>query len=200
MPQAWSSDDSASSAMKAAAFSSPSQCSTGISVNTTPRSSESSRIRLLGFRELSQRPSANDPATAETPTGQAATVWAWVTSLTITPGTSNATTYDQPRCQVAHLSANGHSFILGSRYTHAAMAKVGVNQPIDCGVTYTAPGTYRLTANVTWNACWTEGLATPGGPPATGCKPVPGATALAPTTTAPVQINVRDIQSVNNGA
>jgi hypothetical protein len=138
-------------------------------------------------------------ATAETPSGAAATVYAWVTSLTITPGTTNATTYDQPRCQVAHLSATGHSYIIGSRYPRAEMKKVGAGQAIDCGVTYTAPGTYRLTANVTWNACWTTGLAAPGGPPAAGCKRVPGAADLAPSTTAPVQVNVRDIQSVNNG-
>ena len=138
-------------------------------------------------------------ATAETPAGQAATVYAWVTSLTITPGTSNATTYDQQRCQVAHPSANGHSYIIGSRYTQAEMKKAGVGQPIDCGVTYTAPGTYNLTANITWNACWTTGLAAAGGPPATGCRQVPGAAGLAPSTTAPVQVNVRDIQSVTAG-
>jgi hypothetical protein len=138
-------------------------------------------------------------ATAQTPAGAAATVYAWVTSLAITPGTSNAITYDQPRCQVAHPSATGLSYVIGSRYTQAEMKKVGVGQPIDCGVTYTAPGTYHLTANVTWNACWTTGLAVPGGPPAAGCKPVPGAAGLAPSTTAPVQVNVRDIQAVNNG-
>lgn len=138
-------------------------------------------------------------ASAETPTGAAATVYAWVTSLAINPGTSNATTYDQPRCQVAHPSATGDSFVIGSRYTPAEMKKVGAGQPIDCGVTYTAPGTYHLTASVTWNACWTTGLAAPGGPPAAGCKRVPGAANLAPSTTAPVQVNVRDIQSVNNG-
>lgn len=138
-------------------------------------------------------------ATAETPTGEAATVYAWVTSLAITPGTANATTYDQQRCQVAHLSATGHGFIIGSRYTPAEMRQVGAGQPIDCGVTYTAPGTYHLTVNITWNACWTRGLAVAGGPPATGCQRVPGAVNLAPSTTAPVQVNVRDIQSVNNG-
>jgi len=137
-------------------------------------------------------------ATAETPTGEAATVYAWVTGLAIAPGTPNATTYDQQRCLVAHPSADGHSFIIGSRYTQTEMKEVGAGQPIDCGVTYTAPGTYNLTANITWNACWTRGLATAGGPPAAGCKPVPGAAGLAPSTTA-VQINVRDIQSVNNG-
>ena len=138
-------------------------------------------------------------ATAQTPTGEAATVYAWVTSLAITPGTANATTYDQQRCQVAHPSADGHSYVIGSRYTQPEMKKVGAGQRIDCGVTYTAPGTYNLTVNITWNACWTTGLARAGGPPATGCKRVPGAANLAPSTTAPVQINVRDIQSVNNG-
>jgi hypothetical protein len=135
-------------------------------------------------------------ATAETPDGTAATVWAWVTSLTITPGTTNATTFNDERCATAHLSDDEHTYMLGSRYTPDAMASVGVGQQIDCGVTYTAPGTYNLTANVTWDACWAKGQATQGGPPA-NCKPVPGAGGLAPSTTQPVQVKVRDIQSVN---
>jgi hypothetical protein len=135
-------------------------------------------------------------ATAMTPDGTAATVWAWVTGLTITPGTANATTFNDKRCATAHSSDDGHTYMLGSRYAAADMAKVGVGQKIDCGVTYTAPGTYNLTANVTWDACWAEGQATPGGPPA-GCQPVPGAGGLAASTTRPVQVKVRDIQSVN---
>ena len=135
-------------------------------------------------------------ATAMTPDGTAATVWAWVTSLTITPGTANATTFNDKRCATAHLSDDEHTYMLGSRYTPDAMASVGVGQQIDCGVTYTAPGTYNLTANVTWDACWAKGQATQGGPPA-NCKPVPGAGGLAPSTTQPVQVKVRDIQSVN---
>ena len=137
-------------------------------------------------------------ATAVTPNGQSATVWAWVTGMAIAPGTANATTFNDQRCSVAHLSADGHTFVLGSRYSRAEMAKVGAGQQIDCGVTYTAPGTYGLTASVTWDACWAEGLATAGGPPA-GCKPVPGAAGLAASTTAPFQVRVREIQSVNNG-
>jgi len=119
-----------------------------------------------------------------------------VTSLTITPGTANATTFNDKRCATAHLSDDEHTYMLGSRYTPDAMASVGVGQQIDCGVTYTAPGTYNLTANVTWDACWAKGQATQGGPPA-NCKPVPGAGGLAPSTTQPVQVKVRDIQSVN---
>ena len=135
-------------------------------------------------------------ATAETPDGTAATVWAWVTSLTITPGTTNATTFNDKRCATAHLSDDEHTYMLGSRYSADAMAQVGVGQQIDCVVTYTAPGTYNLTANVTWDACWAQGQATQGGPPAK-CKPVPGAGRLAASTTQPVLVNVRDIQSVN---
>lgn len=135
-------------------------------------------------------------ATAMTPDGTAATVWAWVTGLTITPGTTNATTYNDKRCATAHLSDDGHTYMLGSRYTADAMRQVGVGQQIDCGVTYTAPGTYNLSANVTWDACWAEGQATPGGAPA-NCKPVPGAGGLAASSTQPLQVNVRDIQSVN---
>jgi hypothetical protein len=135
-------------------------------------------------------------ATAETPDGTAATVWAWVTSLTITPGTANATTFNDKRCATAHLGDDGHTYTLGSRYSAEAMASVGVGQQIDCGVTYTAPGSYNLTANVTWDACWAKGQLTPGGPPA-NCQPVPGAGGLTASTTQPVQVNVRDIQSVN---
>jgi hypothetical protein len=137
-------------------------------------------------------------ATAATPDGEAATVWAWVTGLTINPGTANATTFNQQRCSTAHLSTNGHTLMLGSRYSAAEMRQVGVGQQIDCGVTYTAPGTYGLTASVTWDACWARGLATADGPPA-GCKRVPGAGGLAASTSPPHQVTVREIQSVNNG-
>ena len=137
-------------------------------------------------------------ATAATPDGEAATVWAWVTGLSINPGTTNATTFNQHRCSTAHLSTNGHTLMLGSRYSAAEMRQVGVGQQIDCGVTYTAPGTYGLSVSVTWDACWARGLAMAGGPPAK-CKPVPGAAGLAASTSPPHQVAVREIQSVNNG-
>ena len=137
-------------------------------------------------------------ATAATPDGESATVWATVTGLTISPGSSNAKTFNDQRCSVAHLSTSGHTYMLGSRYSAADMAKVGAGQQIDCGVTYNAPGTYSLTASVTWKACWARGQATTAGPPP-GCKPVPGATGLAASTSPPHQVTVREIQSVNNG-
>jgi hypothetical protein len=137
-------------------------------------------------------------ASAETPAGEAATVWAWVTGLSINPGTQNATTFNFQRCSMAHLNADGHTYMLGSRYTSAEMAKVGAGQKIDCGATYTAPGTYDLTVSITWNACWKPGLPQTDGPPA-GCRPVPGAGGLTASTSVPRQVAVREIQSVNNG-
>jgi hypothetical protein len=138
-------------------------------------------------------------ATAETPDGEAATVYARMTSLTINPGTANATVWDQSRCSVVHPGDNGPtSYALGSRYSTAAMAQVGAGQAIDCGVTYTSPGTYGLTVSISWKACWAPGQYTGNGLPAV-CRAVPGAQELAPTTSAPDQVTVREIQSVNNG-
>lgn len=134
-------------------------------------------------------------ATAATPDGTSATVWAWVTGLTINPGTANATTYNDQRCSQAQLSTDD-TYSLGSRYSAKDMANVGVGQQIDCGVTYHAPGTYGLTVSVSWKACWARTPAEPGGPPA-NCKTVPGAADLADSTSAPQPVTVREIQSVN---
>jgi hypothetical protein len=135
-------------------------------------------------------------ATATTPDRESATVWAWATGMTVSPGTSDAKTWSDDRCFTAHLGQDSNTFVLGSRYTPAEMAAVGAGQQIDCGVTYTAPGTYNLTVNVTWDACWAIGTVTAGGPPP-GCKRVPGARGLDPSVTPPVQVKVREIQSVN---
>lgn len=136
-------------------------------------------------------------ATAATPDGQAATVWAWVTGMSINGGSTNSTPTVTQDCTQAH--AGPHNAIeVGSRYSLAQMEAVGVNQPVDCGVTYSAPGTFNLTASVTWNACWAPGVPTTPGPPAAGCQPVPGAQNLQPSTSRPVAVHVREIQSVNN--
>lgn len=137
-------------------------------------------------------------ATAETRDGVAATVYARMTSLTINPGTANAKIWDQSRCSVVHPGDDGPtSYALGWRYSKSAMAQTGAGQAIDCGVTYTAPGTYDLTVSISWTACSAPGVYTGNGLPA-GCKAVPGAQDLAPTTSAPTPVAVRDIKSVNN--
>jgi hypothetical protein len=136
-------------------------------------------------------------ATAVTPDGTAATVYAVANGLNIDPGTSSATTYNVPQCGVAQPDGeNTGKYILGSRDVTKA-GSFGAGQPIDCGVTYTAPGPYQLTVSVGWSACWAPGTAAPGGPPA-GCDPnFPGATGLQDSTTGPVAVSVREIQSVN---
>jgi hypothetical protein len=185
-----------------------SQLTTAQLAQATLNPAGTSDTNLPTFVDVSLRPPVRgilqvtadgDPyvwATATTPARESATVWAWATGMTVSPGTADATTWSQQRCSTAHTSADGHTFILGSRYTKPEMAQVGVGQQIDCGVTYTAPGRYNLTANVTWDACWALGTATAGGPPP-GCKPVPGAGGLDPSTTPAVQVNVRAITSVN---
>jgi hypothetical protein len=60
-------------------------------------------------------------ATAATPDGKSATVWAWATGFTIDPGTSDAKTRDQPSCSMAHPAGpDGHGLALGSRLTASA--------------------------------------------------------------------------------
>lgn len=136
-------------------------------------------------------------ASAETPDGTAATVYAEIKDMSITPGSDNAQTWNDARCVQAHLSAD-NTYLIGSRYSAAEMAAVGAGQKIDCGVTYTAPGTFNLSVSVDWTACWAPGLPVAAEIPA-NCKPVPGAAGLAPSTTPSTQVTVRDIQSVNNG-
>jgi hypothetical protein len=145
---------------------------------------------------------ADDPfvyATAETQNGRAATVYAQMTKLTINSGAgvaADAKVNDLPQCSVVHQDANGLLDELGSVYTKKQMAEVGAGGSADCGVTYTVPGTYQLTVSIAWKACWAPGLVSQAGPPA-NCKPVPGAAGLAPTTSQPATVNVREIQSVN---
>ncbi len=76
-------------------------------------------------------------------------------------------------------------------------ASFGAGQPIDCGVTYAAPGSYGLTVSVGWTACWARGYAVAGGPPANCDYNFPGAAGLQDSTTGPVTVNAREIQSVN---
>lgn len=145
-------------------------------------------------------------ATAMTPNGTSATVYAWVKgfNISINPGSasSSATVFNDPRCSTVSgtvaLPKGRTGFRLGSRYSLDQMAKVGVGQQIDCGVTFTAPGTYTLTVSVSWDACWSTGQANPVGPPAYGCNPVPGAGGLQDSImNPPPAVNVREIQSVN---
>lgn len=135
-------------------------------------------------------------ATAATALG-AATVWATVTSLTITPG-ANAKTFNGSTCTQAHAGPNGHTVMLGSRYTAKQMAAIGPGGNVDCGVTYYGPGSFPLTVTVNWQPCWIKGPLPAGsqGPPANCNTNVPGARNLLGSTSN-TTVAVRAIQSVN---
>ena len=150
-----------------------------------------------GFIALTTKGNPYVYATAAAPDGTAATVYAEATGLNINPGTSSANTYDVQQCSVAQPDGKDNTkYILGSRDVTSA-ASFGAGQTIDCGVTYTAPGPYQLNVSVGWHACWAPGLAAPGGPPANCNSNFPGAAGLQSSTTGPVTVNVREIQSVN---
>lgn len=152
----------------------------------------------LGVMQLTTQGHPYVYATAMAPDGTAATVYAVATGLNIDPGTSNANTYDLPECSVARPadSKNDGKYILGSREM-ASAGRYGAGQSIDCGVTYTSPGSYNLTVSVGWSACWARGTVNPGGPPADCNANIPGAAGLQDSTTGPIPVNVREIQSVN---
>jgi hypothetical protein len=156
--------------------------------------------KRLGLLALTTQGNPYVYATAATPDGTAATVYAVATGLTIDSGTtsSNATTWDVSQCSVAQPDGtNNDKYILGSRDVRNA-GSYGAGQPIDCGVTYTAPGSFGLTVSVGWTACWAPGTVAAGGPPADCNTNIPGAGGLQGSSVGPVTVNVREIQSVNN--
>ena len=50
-----------------------------------------------------------------------------------------------------------------------AVAHTGANGTADCGVTFRQPGTWNITATLTWRACWAVGVQD--GPPALQPRP-----------------------------
>lgn len=77
-----------------------------------------------------------------------------------------------------------------------AVARTGINGAIDCGVTFTQPGTSQLTASLTWQTCWVA--AAQAGPPPAACTAVQGANLNPTVWNRPV--NVKEIQAANGGA
>jgi hypothetical protein len=147
-------------------------------------------------------------ATATAPDGTSATVYAKPTALTIVPGSSSATAWgnNSATCIEAQAVPNpenlpglANKVMVGSQeYVNAS--KYGAGQQIDCGVTYTAPGSFQLQVNLGWTACWAPGPVDPNGPPADCNTHFNGAGGLQPSALNPTPtVNVREIQSVNNG-
>jgi hypothetical protein len=123
-------------------------------------------------------------------------------TVTATLGNTAATVWAEPsRLQV---SASGgtqykpdttHCGYLGSTQINTAQAaNAGPGTPIDCGATFLSPAAWRLTATMTWRACWAPVAG--GNPPAPGnCRPVPGAQLNGLNWNKAVTVN--EIQSVN---
>jgi hypothetical protein len=117
---------------------------------------------------------------------QAATVWVEATPLQLSTSDNSA-----------RLDTAGCGY-LGSKEmvtNPGAVAHTGANGTADCGVTFRQPGTWNITATLTWQACWAVGI--DDGPPPADCNPVPGA-ALNPVNWAR-NVNVREIQASNGG-
>jgi len=119
--------------------------------------------------------------------GNAATVWVYPTRLQLSTDDSSFTPY-----------TNGCGY-LGSTEMITdphAVASTGANGTPDCGVTFREPGTWHLTATLTWRTCWVPEAV--GGPPPANCTPVPGAE-LNPDNWAR-NVTVHEIQAANGAS
>lgn len=114
---------------------------------------------------------------------QGVTVWVEATRLQLGTDDSSATLY-----------TNGCGY-LGSDMMvldPKAVANTGANGTADCGVTFHQPGTWDITATLTWRTCLVPGVVN--GPPPAKCTPVPGAE-LNPVNWAR-NVTVDEIQTV----
>lgn len=115
---------------------------------------------------------------------QAATVWVEATPLQLASSDSSAT-----------LEVSGCSYLGSALMVRdpRAVASTGANGTADCGVTFRQPGTWNITAALTWQTCWVPEVVD--GPPPAACTPVPGAD-LNPVNWAR-NVNIHEIQAAN---
>ena len=119
---------------------------------------------------------------------QGATVWVEATPLQLATSDSSAT-----------LEAGGCGYLGSAMMVHdpRAVARTGADGTADCGVTFRQPGTWTITAALTWRTCWVPQVQD--GPPPATCTPVPGAD-LNPVTWPPRNVNVHEIQAANGAS
>lgn len=129
---------------------------------------------------------------ASIPGGPSATVWVVADTFSITA--PHATQWSGPQC-----SQLDPQDMIGSKWTAAQMQHTGPNQAIDCGATFTQPGTYQVQATLNWKpAVWAPNTGANGYqfPPPANAQPVPNGQ-LGPTQIAQT-VPVAEIQSINN--
>src|SRR6266566_2006948 len=102
---------------------------------------------------------------------QAATVWVEATPLQLSTN-DNAARLDTGGCGYL-----GSAMMVRNPQ---AVASTGANGTADCGVTFRQPGTWNITATLTWHACWVVGVVN--GPPPANCAR---------------NVNVHEIQAAN---
>jgi hypothetical protein len=117
---------------------------------------------------------------------QGATVWVEATPLQLSTNDNSA-----------RLDTGGCGYLGSTEMVRnpRAVAHTGANGTADCGVTFRQPGTWNITATLTWRACWAVGVQD--GPPPAGCNPVPGAALNAVNWAR--NVNIHEIQAANGG-
>jgi len=96
--------------------------------------------------------------------GAAATVWVIARPLQLSTSDSTAKLYT---------SGCGYLGSTTMVLKPGQVASTGANGTADCGVTFHQPGTWRITATLSWRTCWVPAVEY--GPPPAVCTPVPGA-------------------------
>jgi hypothetical protein len=116
---------------------------------------------------------------------QGATVWVEATPLQLATSDSSAT-----------LDTSGCGYLGSAMMVRdpRAVASTGANGTADCGVTFRQPGTWTITATMTWQTCWAPEVVD--SPPPAACTPVPGAD-LNPVNWPARNVNVHEIQAPN---
>jgi hypothetical protein len=77
-----------------------------------------------------------------------------------------------------------------------AVASTGANGTADCGMTFRDPGTWNITASLTWRTCWVPEIVHSA--PRANCTSVPGAE-LNPDNWAR-NVAVHEIQAANGAS